>query len=111
MLRIRATGPDADGALCGLAPGPPVPVAGGGGGGLPGLREGPWFWLVLAGLALPSSVALRRVDMIAALVTSTLRSRATAEDGTALVEGYEPGGVYQAPHYIEGEVVPGRTAS
>ncbi len=34
--------------------------------------------------------------MIAALVT------------TALLEGHEPGGVYQAPHYLEGEIVPGR---
>ncbi len=50
------------------------------------MREGPWFWLVLAGLAL----------MIAALVT------------TAPLEGHEPGGVYQAPHYLEGEIVPGR---
>ncbi len=82
-----ATGPGADGALCGLDPGPPASAAGG--GGLPGLREGPWFWLVLAGLAL----------MIAALVT------------TALLESHEPGGVYQAPHYLEGEIAPGRMVS
>ena len=40
-----------------------------------------------------------------------LRGRATAEDRTAPLEGHEPGGLYQAPHYIEGEVVPGRTVS
>ncbi len=27
---------------------------------------------------------------------------------TALLESHEPGGVYQAPQYIEGGIIPGR---
>ncbi len=56
-------------------------------GGTPALlREGPWFWLFLAGLVLAS----------AALIAG------------ALVGGDTPGGTYVPPHLDHGRVVPGR---
>lgn len=51
------------------------------------LREGPWFWLVLAGVAL----------MAAALVA------------TALMSGVEPGTRIIAPKYEDGRVIPWHT--
>lgn len=56
-------------------------------GGTPALlREGPWFWLILAGLGLAA----------AALIVG------------ALVGGDAPGGTYIAPRLEDGRVVPGR---
>ncbi|MBK8906441.1 MAG: hypothetical protein IPM60_00595 [Rhodospirillales bacterium] len=57
------------------------------GGAVERLREGPWFWLVLAGVAL----------MAAALVA------------TALTSGVEPGTRIIAPKYQDGRVIPWRT--
>lgn len=50
------------------------------------LQEGPWFWLILAGVAL----------MAAGLIH------------TALTAGGEAGSRYIAPRYEDGRVVPGR---
>lgn len=55
-------------------------------GGRPLLTAGPWFWLVIGGVAL----------MAAGLVF------------TALTSGEAPGGRYVAPHLEDGRVVPGR---
>ena len=49
-------------------------------------RTIPWTWLAATG------VGLLAVTLIA----------------LALVDGYPPGGVYQAPHLEDGRVVPGR---
>ncbi len=50
------------------------------------LQELPWFWLILAGLALA----------IAAMI------------GTAFLSGYAPGAHYTPPSVKGGEVVPGQ---
>lgn len=56
-------------------------------GGVPyRLQEGPWFWLILAGVAL----------MAAGLVFM------------ALVGGTDPGETYQAPRWEDGRIIPGR---
>lgn len=56
-------------------------------GGTPSLlREGPWFWLVLAGLALTAAVLI----------------------AVALTHGAGPGGTYIPPRLEDGRVVPGR---
>lgn len=56
-------------------------------GGTPALlREGPWFWLILAGLGLAA----------AALIAG------------ALMGGSEPGGTYIPPRLEDGRVIPGR---
>jgi hypothetical protein len=56
-------------------------------GALPGrLRDGPWFWLIFAGVALAA----------AGLVF------------TALIGGEAPGETYQAPRWEDGGIVPGR---
>ena len=55
---------------------------------VPALREGPWFWLVMSGLALA----------IASYVAASL-----TEEGI-------PRGQYQPPRLENGEVVPGRRA-
>ncbi len=49
------------------------------------LQDGPWFWLILAGVVLTA----------AGLVF------------TAMVGGWEPGGIYQAPRWEDGQIVPG----
>ena len=53
---------------------------------LPELRSGPWMWLVLAGAVLA---------VFGLLLTMTLDRNA-------------PGGVYEAPHVVDGKIVPGR---
>ncbi len=50
------------------------------------IREGPWFWLILAGLVLAG----------ASLVV------------TALISGGDAGGTYIAPRWENGRVIPGR---
>lgn len=50
------------------------------------LREGPWFWLIVAGLVLAGG----------------------SLTFTALTSGSEPGATYIAPHMENGRVVPGR---
>jgi len=50
------------------------------------LQDGPWFWLILAGLALAASGLVY----------------------TALTGGEEAGGVYTAPRWEDGKIVPGR---
>ncbi len=50
-----------------------------------GLKEGPWFWLILAGFVL----------MVAGLAY------------WGLTGGSEPGGVYYSPRYEDGKVIPG----
>lgn len=52
------------------------------------VREGPWFSLILAGLAL----------MIIGLIS------------VAVTGGMSPGGVYQAPYAKDGKIIPGRMA-
>lgn len=50
------------------------------------LQDGPWFWLILAGVVLAGAgLAL-----------------------TAVMGGWEPGGTYQAPRWEDGKIVPGR---
>ncbi len=51
-----------------------------------GLREGPWFWLILAGVALAAGGLVY----------------------TALIGGEAPGETYQAPRWEDGRIVPGR---
>jgi hypothetical protein len=50
------------------------------------LRDGPWFWLIVAGLVLAGGVLVY----------------------TALTRGEEAGGVYTAPRWEDGRIVPGR---
>jgi len=50
------------------------------------LQKGPWFWLVVGGFVL----------MAAGLFY------------LGLTEGSKPGGAYQAPHYKDGRIVPGK---
>lgn len=50
------------------------------------LQDGPWFWVILAGLVLAAG----------GLVF------------TALTSGEAPGGVYTAPRWEDGKIVPGR---
>ena len=49
------------------------------------VRDGPWFWLIVAGIAL-MGLGL----------------------GYVAFQGEAPGGVYRAPHIENGRVVPGR---
>ena len=49
------------------------------------LQDGPWFWLILAGMLLAAG----------GLVF------------TALTGGEEPGGSYRAPRWEDGRIVPG----
>ncbi len=49
------------------------------------LQDGPWFWLILAGIVLATG----------GLVF------------TALTGGEEPGGSYSAPRWEDGRIVPG----
>ncbi len=55
---------------------------------LPALREGPWFWLILAGILLT----------IAAYI------------GGSLLEPTIPAGTYQPPRLEDGRVVPAQRA-
>lgn len=48
------------------------------------IQDGPWFWLIVAGVALAS---------VALIVT-------------ALTSGGEPSGTYQAPRWEDGKIVP-----
>ena len=50
------------------------------------LQHGPWFWLILAGLALLGGSLIY----------------------TALTHGFDPTGTYVAPRWENGRVVPGR---
>lgn len=49
------------------------------------LQKGPWFWLIVGGFAL----------MAAGLAY------------VGLTQGSKPGGIYQAPRYEDGRVIPG----
>ena len=49
------------------------------------LRDGPWVWIVAAGVAL----------MAAALIT------------WGVVDGEAPGGTYEAPRFEDGKIIPG----
>ncbi len=49
------------------------------------IREGPWFWLILAGVAL----------MLTGLAVATITS------------GMDPNGQYRAPYLQDGKVMPG----
>lgn len=52
----------------------------------PALREGPWAWLALAGLAL----------VVATLI------------GVRVMTGVDPGTKLEAPHMVDGEIAPSR---
>ena len=50
------------------------------------LSSGPWFWLIMAGVVLAAGGLIY----------------------TALTHGGDPGGIYVAPRFEDGRVVPGR---